>query len=173
MITATQPNNAAALREFLRIGVDPSQENLAQQLYKKAYLEPVGSQDRTDRANEALNKNQPLIDADPGKQDVVPWTRHARLLLILDEANKALGILNDLLTKYPQDPYVWFHLGEAHYRQGLDDERNGSNTHTEESYAHATTAFKKAWEITPRVHTADRLAACWVRRKKSRRRSVY
>lgn len=165
MVTETQPNNTEARREFLRIGVNPRHEQLAQKLYEMAYRNPIGSQDRTDHAKNALCKNQRLIDADPDKRDVVPWTRHARLLLLLDERNESLKILNELLAKYPQDPFLWFHLGEAHYRQGVDEEKSSVNSNANEYYAHAITAFQEAWRITPRVATADQLAACLIRRE--------
>lgn len=165
MLTKTQPNNAEARRELFRIGLDPSQEELAQELYSDARSQPPGSQERKDRATKALNENQPLVGADPNMMDPVPWTRHARLLLLTDEIDDALAILEVLRAKYPRDPYVWFHLGEAHYRKGVDYETRDQSNHAQENYEEATTAFEKAWEIENRVDTADRLAACWTRRK--------
>jgi tetratricopeptide (TPR) repeat protein len=86
-------------------------------------------------------------------------------LLLIDEVDKALPILEKLRAKYPQDPYVWFHLGEAHYRKGMGYETGDQSNQAQKSYEEATTAFEKAWEIENRVDTADRLAACWTRRK--------
>jgi hypothetical protein len=65
MVTETQPNRLEPRRELFRIGLGPSQHHLANQLYREAYGQPVGSQDRKDRATEALKENQALVDADP------------------------------------------------------------------------------------------------------------
>jgi tetratricopeptide (TPR) repeat protein/transcriptional regulator with XRE-family HTH domain len=165
MVTKTQPNNPEARRELSRIGLDPSQEHLAQQLYREARSLPPGSQERRDRATETLERNQPLVDADPDMKDAVPWTRHARSLLLIDEIDKALPVLEKLRAKYPHDPYVWFHLGEGLYRKGVVYETGDQSNQAREKYEEATTAFEKAWVIEKRVDTADRLAACWTRRK--------
>lgn len=127
MVTETQPNRPEARRELFRIGLAPSQEYLAQQLYEEARSQRPGSQDRRTFAIKAFEENRPLVGADPEMTDAVPWTRHARLLLLMDEIDDALGILEELRAKYPRDPYVWFHLGEAHYRKGMDYETGGQS----------------------------------------------
>lgn len=165
MVTETQPNRPEARRELFRIGLDPSQEYLAQQLYEEARSQRPGSQDRKTFAIKAFEENRPLVGADPEMTDAVPWTRHARLLLLMDEIDDALGILEELRAKCPRDPYVWFHLGEAHYRKGVDYETGGQSNQAQKNYEEATTAFEKAWEIENRVDTADRLAHCWTRRQ--------
>jgi tetratricopeptide (TPR) repeat protein len=162
IFTNRQPGNPEAQRQLLRIGVDPSQEHLAQQLYREALSQRPGSKDRKDRAAETLRKNQPLVDADPDMKDAVPWTRHARSLLLMDEIDLALPILEKLREKYPQDPYVWFHLGEAHYCKGRYYDQSNQ---AQENYEEATFAFENAWRLEKRVDTADRLAACWMRRR--------
>jgi tetratricopeptide (TPR) repeat protein len=164
MVTVTQPNNAVARRELFNIGLYPSQEQIAQQLYKEARDQLIGSPERKNSAFKALEKNQTLIDADPEQNDVVPWTRHARLFLLMDEINKAMGILERLKDKYPRDPYIFFHLGEAYYREGQKNEISDPN-HAPKNFIQATAAFEKAWGIVQRVDTAHRLAACWSRRE--------
>jgi len=168
MVTETQPGNPKAWREIVGIGLDPLQENLAQQLYEKARSQPVGSQNRKGFATEALKRNQHLVDADPGKKDAVPWTRHARLLLLIggiDNIDNSIRILEELRAKDRGDPYVWFHLGEAYYRKGMEYESSNSSSPAQENYERATTAFESALRIEKRVDTAHRLAACWTRRQ--------
>lgn len=161
MVSDTQPNNAEARREYFNIGVNPSHEMIAQNLYKEARTQPPGSQARMNSAVRALEKNKGLINADPEQNDVVPWTRHARLFLFLDEIDQAIDILKILKGKYPQDPYVYFHLGEAYYRRG---QANEINDQAQKHYTQAIVEFENAYRIFPRVDTSHRLAACWSRR---------
>ncbi|PUB79804.1 MAG: hypothetical protein DBO99_03070 [gamma proteobacterium symbiont of Ctena orbiculata] len=164
IVRVTQPNNVEAWKLLNQLGFSIDEEHVAQNHYTQARQKIPGSVERKERAERAILTNQPLVDRDPGMNDVVPWTRHARLKLFLDDFTAAIKILEGLQSKFPSDPYVQFHIGEAYYRQGTQSPDTRAGADSSDNYDRAVNAFKRAWQIYNRVDTAHQLSACWSRK---------
>ena len=164
IVSVTQPKNAEAWKLLYQLGFSIGEEHVAQKLYTQAMQKIPGSAERMALAESAILINQPFIDLDPGMNDVVPWTRHARLELFRDDFAAAIKILKGLQSKFPSDPYVQFHLGEAYYRQGTQSPDARAGADSNDNYDIAVEAFERAWLINNRVDTAHQLSACWSRK---------
>jgi tetratricopeptide (TPR) repeat protein len=158
-VSMARPKHSEA-RALLR-QLSSAQDNASQGLYAQAMKKAPGSEERADFAKSALLHSEQLTRLDPNMSDVVVWTRHARLLIFLDEFDSAISILETLLMGFPNDPYVNFHLGEAYYKKGRASCVASPVADSGELLNIAIKAFMRAWELRKRVDTAHQLSLCW------------
>ncbi|MBI5707363.1 MAG: tetratricopeptide repeat protein [Armatimonadetes bacterium] len=87
----------------------------------------------TNRASEALDEVQKLLDASPNSAELLALK--GEVLTVLGDPQQGIDVLTRSVSIDPFDAHAWFELGEAH--------------HDLKNLAEAETAFRRATEIDP------------------------